>query len=620
MHIGQIIREAWRDFTSRFADFLTYYIAYSLILVVLLTPLVIWLLNLFVSSTGRVAISDYDLARFVLSPVGLVTVIVVGGIVFGLALARDTGTMLIGFGNISNRRVTFRQAFAHMLWRLPSVFLLTMQIVLLVVIVAIPFLIVIGLILNNLLSQASINYYLAARPPEWTRTITLIGLVALPLIALLAYGYVRFSFILPTMLFQDQRGRASLVASWRLVSGNAWPVALLRLGWFLLAYTAAFAIQALFWRAAQLIFDAAVTNIIAIVIVTAGILVLNLILLAVVNFLRTMLTALFALHLYRAVAGQRSVAPALPEGFDSAEKQAHWRIPRIVWPVAAAGAVVAVIFVALGVSQSLALDTDVEITAHRGSSADAPENSLAAAQLALAQNADVIEIDVQETKDGTIVVLHDKDIERVTGVPQFIWEVTYDEVKDLDAGSWFAPAFADERIPTLDQLLDVVGDDAIVNIELKYNGHDEQLAKRVVDIIEARGVEDQVVLMSLEYSGMQEVRQLNPDLRIGLLATVAVGDLTELDVDFLALAGGAVDRAFLTTAHDKGMDIAVWTINDPEDMVQFINLGVDSIITDKPQLLNQVIEELGSLSAGERIMIQLSQLLGFNLPIAQHTQ
>jgi glycerophosphoryl diester phosphodiesterase len=612
MGIRDILREAWRDFTSRFADFVTYYILYSIIVAVLLTPLAIWLLNVFVSSTGRAAISDYDLARYALSPLGIITIIVIGGILLGLALARDTGTMLIGFGSINGKRVTFRQAFAHMLWRLPSIILLTMQIVLLVLLIAIPFLIVIGLILGNVLSNASINYYLDAKPPEWTRAITMVVLVAIPLILILAYGYVRFSFILATMLFQDKRGRASLKASGQLVKGNFLKVTLLRLGWLIIAFSITFAIQGIYWRIAQSIFEASTSSVLAIVIVTAGILVVNFILLAFTNFFRTILTALFTLHLYHDVASERNVAMALPEGLDSADS--HWHIPRIVWPIVAIGTVIAVIIFAVGVSQTLSLDTEVVNTAHRGASADAPENSLAATRLALAQNADIIEIDVQETKDGTIVVLHDKDIERVTGVPQFIYEVTYDEIKDLDSGSWYGAEFADERIPTLDELLDLVGDQAIVNIELKYNGKDEALAERVVEIVERRGIEDQVVLMSLEYGGMEEVRQLNPDLEIGLLAALSVGDLTELDVDFLAMSASAVDRAFIEHAHEKGLDVHVWTVNEPEDMVQYINLGVDNIITDKPELLNQVMAELESMSAPERALIQLSQLLGFSLP------
>jgi glycerophosphoryl diester phosphodiesterase len=199
----------------------------------------------------------------------------------------------------------------------------------------------------------------------------------------------------------------------------------------------------------------------------------------------------------------------------------------------------------------------------------------------------------------------------VTGVEKNIWDVTYDEIKDLDAGSWFDPAFADEHIPTLEQVLDVVGDQAIVLIELKYYGHDQALAQKVVAMVEERGIEDQVRIMSLLYSGIQEVQQLNPDLETGLLAIVTAGDITSLDVDFLAMSNMDVGRDFVDEAHAKGIEVAVWTINDQADIVKFIDNGVDSVITDAPTTVHTVSRHLANLTPTQRAMLQAHQFFGF---------
>ena len=178
-----------------------------------------------------------------------------------------------------------------------------------------------------------------------------------------------------------------------------------------------------------------------------------------------------------------------------------------------------------------------------GSSAAAPENTMAAVRQALVDRADWVEIDVQETADGHVVLFHDSDFMKLAGVDLKIWDATLADLKDIDVGSWFGPDFKDERVPTLDEVLKECKGKAGVNIELKYYGHDEQLEQRVAEIVEANGMQDHVVFMSLKQDAVKKMKSLRPQWKVGLLMSVSAGDLKNIHADFLA-----VNREFCPSA------------------------------------------------------------------------
>ena len=231
-----------------------------------------------------------------------------------------------------------------------------------------------------------------------------------------------------------------------------------------------------------------------------------------------------------------------------------------------------VVAVAVGVFavQSVRLEDDVEIMAHRGSSKAAPENTMAAVKKAIEDGADWVEIDVQETADGEVVVFHDSDFMKLAGVNLKIWDATMADLKDIDIGSWFAPEFKDERVPTLGEVLDECKGKIRVNIELKYYGHDEQLEQRVADIVEAHDMASDVVVMSLKIDAVKKMKSLRPDWKVGLLMSVSAGDLKKIEADFLAVNAGFANRSFIRAAHDNGKEVYVWTVNDAPTMSTMI--------------------------------------------------
>ena len=255
-----------------------------------------------------------------------------------------------------------------------------------------------------------------------------------------------------------------------------------------------------------------------------------------------------------------------------------------------------------------------KIIAHRGASGAAPENTMASIRRAIADGADWIEIDVQETADGEVVVIHDSDFMKLAGVNLKVWEATTERLAEIDIGGWFAPEFADARVPTLAAVLAEVKGQSRLIVELKYYGHDQRLEQRVIDLIEAAEMQDDTMLMSLEYAGIQKVRALRPDWKVGLLSARAAGDLTRLDADFLAVNMALARPALIKAAHAAGKEIYVWTINDALSMSQLMSLGVDGVITDEPLLGREVLTARSELSSTQRLLLHMAPLFGLEAP------
>jgi glycerophosphoryl diester phosphodiesterase len=223
-----------------------------------------------------------------------------------------------------------------------------------------------------------------------------------------------------------------------------------------------------------------------------------------------------------------------------------------------------------------------------------------------------VEIDVQESADGEVVVIHDSDLKRVGGSPLRIWEATLLEMQQVDVGGWYGPEFSGQRVPTLEQVLELCRGRAMVDIELKYYGHNDRLEERVAEIVERTGMEDQIVLMSLANDLVLSMKALRPRWTVGLLTAKVVGDLTTRDADFLAVHIGIASPRFLRRAHAAGKEVYVWTVNDRLNMSRMISRGVDGLITDYPALARQVIEERAEMNPAERLMLTAAFWLGLD--------
>ena len=234
--------------------------------------------------------------------------------------------------------------------------------------------------------------------------------------------------------------------------------------------------------------------------------------------------------------------------------------------------------------------------AHRGASAEAPENTLAAFLLAEELGADGIELDVQLSSDGELAVIHDFHLETTTDGTGPVRERTLPELKELDAGSRFDPAFAGQQIPTLQEVIDAVGHRLLLNIELKTaSWRDDGLAAGVVRAIEDNHLLDQAVVSSFNPLALRWVNQLNPWISVGLLYDSEMPLPLRhpwarhlLRLDALHPYHSLVDDRYVSWAGERGYRVHTWTVDDPGRMWQLMRQGVDIIITNRPDLLKEV--------------------------------
>jgi glycerophosphoryl diester phosphodiesterase len=260
---------------------------------------------------------------------------------------------------------------------------------------------------------------------------------------------------------------------------------------------------------------------------------------------------------------------------------------------------------------NVSIEDQVAVTAHRGSSLAAPENTMSAVRLAIEQGADFAEIDVQETADGEIVLLHDDDLMRIASLNKRISELSFAEVQELDAGSWFSREYAGERIPRLLDIIELARGRIKLNIELKGTQKPSRVTQRVIEIVRQQDFLEQCVITSLDREALREAKKLEERLEVGQIVTVSVGDITRLDVDFLSVSAKNVNQQLIRAAGRSGKQIHVWTVNNPRQMSTMINLGVDNIITDDPPVLVDLLQQRSSLSNLERV------LLGFRVWFTQ---
>ena len=253
---------------------------------------------------------------------------------------------------------------------------------------------------------------------------------------------------------------------------------------------------------------------------------------------------------------------------------------------------------------------EVSVIAHRGASVEAPENTLAAFRLAIDQGTDFVELDVQESSDGEVVVVHDSDLMKLGGGPRKIWELTAAELRATDIGTRVGPRFAGEGVPTLAEALSVCKGRARVIVELKSYGHNQSLEEKVAALVEAAGMEKDCVFMSLDHDMVAKMKRLRPEWRVGVLAAKAMGDMTTLRADFLAVEARMANVRFVRRAHRAGRDVYVWTVDDPAWMLRSMGAGVDGLITNKPALAREVVARRAAMSDAQRFLVAVLIRLG----------
>lgn len=248
-------------------------------------------------------------------------------------------------------------------------------------------------------------------------------------------------------------------------------------------------------------------------------------------------------------------------------------------------------------------NVDFAIVAHRGAKGHAPENTMASFARAIELGANMLELDVHVTKDKQLVVIHDAAVDRTTDGRGFVSDLTLAEVQALDAGRWFQDEFIGERVPTLQQVLELAKGRVQLNIELKAGGMKPNLylypdvVALLADELTRSGMVEEVVVSSFDRPYLAQLKEVLPEVRVALLHHKPIEDFERLPIDLgcesVHTSVRLIDAEFIERAHAAGLKVRAWNPNDAATMANLIALGVDGVITDYPDVLLRVARECG---------------------------
>ena len=255
----------------------------------------------------------------------------------------------------------------------------------------------------------------------------------------------------------------------------------------------------------------------------------------------------------------------------------------------------------LGFDELFHTKITTEIVAHRAGGNEAPENTVKGINVAHKLGAKGCEIDIQRTSDGYYVVNHDANFERVAGVNKTPSEMTLSEVKKLRVDG--------EPVPTLEEMLDASRDKVMLFVELKGDTADNQMADDAVRIIKEKGMQDQAILISLKYDILDYIEQKYPEMLTGYLAFISFGQIENTPFDYMALEEEIATDSNIDAIHKKGKKVMVWTVNEEDDIEQFMTGDADAIITDSVKLAGEIKEQLSNREPIEIILQKLSSIV-----------
>lgn len=600
LEAGASLRRGWRSI-------LEFQLWFGALSAVIFGPGLAWLLNRLVGASGSLAVSNYELAGFFLSVPGMCFLAAFSTLSLALLFLNNAGLVMIAGAIRNDRPVSPLRLLNQNLFRFPKLATLGAWVLLSVFVLAVPCVTSFWIIFETHLGEADINYYLSQRPPEWLRAQWLAGTVLGVFGMLGGWIALRWSVAIQYALYSDLSPLNCLRESWRLTRRRWFSLLRVLATWWVGLTLVSVAIGFVYSLISHAVLEGSglelrwVVPVVA--IVSTGYMIGGFAYGVVgggVNEL--LLTNYFFDHVNQSVT-----YPTVSVGADSTLPYER-AFRRVAW-IAAMVAVVGAIVGAAGALASVRTDQQPLVTAHRGSSAVAPENSLSALKLAIEHHSDFAEIDVQHTADGHIVLMHDADFMRISGQPYQLEKVTLRQARQFDISGKFKSEFGGEQIGTLQEAIDLVRGKMKLNIELKYNRKDPELAGDVVALILRNDFADQCVLTSLDLDPLLEIEEKWPGLETGLIVTAVVGDVTRIPVDFYSLNFARATPAFISLAHKRGKDVHVWTINSVEQMNQMIELGADNLITDVPDEVRQLLEYRSRLTKAERVALRLRNAL-----------
>ena len=581
----------------------------------ILAPIFIAMVHWGVFRGDRLPAGNSELIQFALSPAGFSYLFLILLITLSGTTIRYAGLFQIITDELRGRNVSITSTTVritqrvHLLIRLCAITIGT------AIIMVLPLVAGIWGIYQTYLTEFDINYYLSVAPPEWYRAMIFggiwVGLWGIGVLILLGFSLPA----LPSYLDGRRSLRESLKEAWTLPFTK------------MLVFIKSIGVAVFFWFLIRLISDTIlifsfaafstwvldVSDSLRILAAFAGsYLILSFIVTASISFVGfSLISAIITKYYYIYIREHKSVvSPGMlqltQKTIRSLRNLARPKYIVVIFSLFLFGSIIS--------SLMMTRSPDVheyrpQIVSHRAIAGGSPENSLAGLQESIRLGADYAEIDVQLTADGKAVVLHDADLMRVAGHPGRLNQMTLSELEQLQLYSENDYPQDLLVIPTLSEYLEMAKGEIGLMIELKYYGLRENLAIETIRLIREHEMEEQILLMSLSFDAVQQVKSLSPDIPMGYLSAVAAGDLSRIPMDFLAISQQNITTQMIQDYNSRNQPVYAWTVNSTGNMVDMLEKRVSGLITDEPELANAVVNEYSELTNAERLLLRFGFLI-----------
>ncbi len=572
-------------------DTITYQVLFAILLNIVILPILYLIYDFLFDIQGYPALLNTDIASFLFSLRGIIAVLLFAFVTIAIYCIEQFGLLFITASYQTGERMTVVSALRQSAKQLPVESAAVARKALCYVAVLAFFLVI--AVINIVYRDSGF----------FSPSIIILALLCILSLYLL---YIRWIFVDYFVVLEGKK--VSDAFAYTLNRKLFLELVVTVLAWILLIWLCSTVILLVFSALSWLLLYVVVDNPILLapvfsVLVALFSLIFIILSLVFMSLTSNLFTELYYQNKARERTGSDIIVPEPKEMCFRSTPEVRKKQIRAALGICLVGIAIATFFLIPVVQDDIdSIDKTVYVTAHRGSSARAPQNTISAFEAAIEDKADYAELDVQETKDGVVVVVHDYNLLQVGGVDANIWDLDYSELQKIDVGSSFSPEFAGEKVPTLDEVIDVTKGKIKLNIELKISGHEKNLVEKTVQIVEARGIQDECVLSSLDYGALQEVRALNPDLQIGIIITYVIGDYAKLDVDFYSVEPNLVlTKKFVRDAHDDNKEVHIWTLSPKADVSGYVDLGVDNIINDDPVMIRELLHEKQNRSKIEKL-------------------
>ncbi|MDR5658356.1 glycerophosphodiester phosphodiesterase [Serpentinicella sp. ANB-PHB4] len=584
----KLLINSLKDFKNTYKKLLLFGFIYMGLTSFIFVPIIAYILNLGIRATGAESLLDYQVLNIVLSYQGLValmSIIILSTILIFIEFAV---VIVIAQKKYFNNNILLADAFVTSIRKIPKLFgigIFQLMVLLLLLLPIIDWATVSSTLIDNIRIPVFIQEQITAS--------YLFQSLYILLLVCIGYIIVRWIFTLHEIIIEGKSTRKAIKGSMALTRKNGIKIVLKLVSFnviisLLVIGTIAIITAIPSWL--NITDERFYIN--TLLITFSGALAF------IMTLLMTPINLLFLTRLYYAMksSNNEDIVDNLKPFRSKLLRKWEIKIARlfkyrkIVSGSIIVGVLLTVLFMNYIVTdQVIHYGRDVKIASHRGELHHAPENSLSAIRLAIEKGVDYVEIDVQQTKDGVVVLNHDATLRRVAGVPYSVSELTYEEVAQVDIGSSFSPEYKGEKIPTLEQaLMEVKGRSGII-IDIKIFDANVDIAESIVHLIKKHDMVDEVYVQSFNYPVLQAIREKNKDIRIGQIFFFSIGDLLSFDVDFYTVEQSRLSNQLINNAHKAGREVWVWTVNQEQDIKRVLHYNIDGIITDYPERVQRVI-------------------------------